>query len=326
MSTPPEVVEAVDGLSEPVVESTTTSEARSEEPASEAPVDDAPRLVFWQLANPRFYLRSWASLDREAEAEREARRNEGLGFDRRPLFALIGGAVLLTLMEYFGDPNLTYRQILDSLAADDPEGFFGTFGPQHQWYELSAHGYWALSRFLGFGVFAVPFIWLGGERLRDQYLSTEGFVAHLPIYLVAFVVVLVAVALVSYDPGFQAYYPFYKQAHRSWADLLIWEGLYFLQFLGLELFFRGWWLKACKAQLGSNAIFAMVVPYVMIHYGKELPETLGAILAGVILGTLAMRTRSIWGGLLVHMLVAISMDVAVILQLHGLPDTLWPTW
>ncbi|MCB9621315.1 MAG: CPBP family intramembrane metalloprotease [Sandaracinus sp.] len=228
--------------------------------------------------------------------------------------------MLLTLMEYFGAKNAKntlYPELVDAVLPD---------GLPRGWELLCEHGYWALWRFLGFGVFAVPFIWLGGERLRDQYLSTRGFVRHLPIYLAAFLVVLVAVAVVSYDPRFQAYYPFYDLAHRSWADLLIWEGLYFLQFLGLELFFRGWWLKACKAQLGSNAIFAMVVPYVMIHYGKELPETLGAILAGVILGTLAMRTRSIWGGLLVHMLVAISMDVAVILQLHGLPDTFWPAW
>jgi membrane protease YdiL (CAAX protease family) len=47
----------------------------------------------------------------------------------------------------------------------------------------------------------------------------------------------------------------------------------------------------------------------MIHYGKPMAETYGAIIAGVVLGTLAMRTRSIWGGVLVHCAVAISMDV-----------------
>jgi hypothetical protein len=54
------------------------------------------------------------------------------------------------------------------------------------------YGYWAVTRFLGLGVLAVPFVWLGGERLRDQFLSTGGFVEHLPIYLVAFVVVLMS--------------------------------------------------------------------------------------------------------------------------------------
>ena len=60
----------------------------------------------------------------------------------------------------------------------------------------------------------------------------------------------------------------------------------------------------------------MIVPYCMIHYGKPLPETLGAIGAGLMLGTLAMRTRSIWGGVLIHVGVATTMDV---LALRGCP-------
>jgi membrane protease YdiL (CAAX protease family) len=60
----------------------------------------------------------------------------------------------------------------------------------------------------------------------------------------------------------------------------------------------------------------MIVPYCMIHYGKPLPETFGAILAGLILGTIAMRTKSIWGGALIHIGVAMTMDV---LALRGCP-------
>ena len=43
--------------------------------------------------------------------------------------------------------------------------------------------------------------------------------------------------------------------------------------------------------------------------GKPMPETLGAVIAGVVLGTLSMRTRSIWGGALIHIAVAITMGV-----------------
>jgi aryl-alcohol dehydrogenase-like predicted oxidoreductase len=51
-------------------------------------------------------------------------------------------------------------------------------------------------------------------------------------------------------------------------------------------------------------------------HGKPLPETLGAIGAGLILGTIAMRTKSIWGGVLIHVGVAMTMDV---FALHGCP-------
>jgi membrane protease YdiL (CAAX protease family) len=56
----------------------------------------------------------------------------------------------------------------------------------------------------------------------------------------------------------------------------------------------------------------------MIHFdGKPMPETLGAIGAGLILGTLAMRTKSIWGGVLIHMGVALTMDVFAVSQCPG---------
>jgi len=37
-----------------------------------------------------------------------------------------------------------------------------------------------------------------------------------------------------------------------------------------------------------------------------------------------MRTRSIWGGIMIHVGIAVSMDVAALLQTTGLPKVLWP--
>jgi uncharacterized protein len=130
---------------------------------------------------------------------------------------------------------------------------------------------------------------------------------------------------VSFRRDFSDYYPFYGDARRSWFDLMAWELLYASQFLSLEFFFRGFWLKACKASLGSQAIFVMMVPYCMIHFGKPWPEVLGAILAGVILGTLSLKTRSIWIGFLIHESVALSMDLASLVQTGGLPANWWPS-
>jgi membrane protease YdiL (CAAX protease family) len=122
--------------------------------------------------------------------------------------------------------------------------------------------------------------------------------------------------MASHTPSFRHTYPFYRLANRSQFDLWTWEALYAAQFVSLEFFFRGFILQGLRRALGSNAIFVMIVPYCMIHYGKPLPETLGAIGAGLILGTLAMRTKSIWGGVLIHIGVAMTMDV---LALHGCP-------
>ncbi len=54
----------------------------------------------------------------------------------------------------------------------------------------------------------------------------------------------------------------------------------------------------------------MLIPYVLIHYGKPLPETLGAAAAGLTLGYLALRHRSFWLGVAVHWAVALAMDLS----------------
>ena len=56
----------------------------------------------------------------------------------------------------------------------------------------------------------------------------------------------------------------------------------------------------------------MVIPYVMIHFGKPYPETFAAIVAGVLLGWMALRSRSFLWGAALHWAVAITMDTLVI--------------
>jgi membrane protease YdiL (CAAX protease family) len=115
----------------------------------------------------------------------------------------------------------------------------------------------------------------------------------------------------------------YKQAGRSWLDFLVWELIYGAQFLTLEIFFRGWWIRATRV-FGVGAIWSMVVPYCMIHFGKPYLEACAAIVAGVVLGSLSMRTRSIYAGFLVHWTVAVLMDVLALDRRKGLPVLLSP--
>ena len=129
--------------------------------------------------------------------------------------------------------------------------------------------------------------------------------------------------VVSRQPDFVRYYPLYKLAGRSWLDFLVWEALYIAQFITLEIFFRGWWIRATRV-FGVGAIWSMVVPYCMIHFGKPYLEACSAMVAGVVLGSLSMRTRSIYAGFLVHGTVAILMDILSLDHRGGLPVLLAP--
>lgn len=149
--------------------------------------------------------------------------------------------------------------------------------------------------------------------LRELGLSFDGFVRHLWIYGLLFLPVLASVVVVSYSPTFQHTYPFYRNP-SSWKHLLAWELFYGLQFFTLEVFFRGFMLSELKYRLGWRSVLFMVVPYCMIHFTKPWPEALGSILAGTVLGFLALRTGSIFGGVLIHVAVAWSMDLTSLFQ------------
>ena len=130
------------------------------------------------------------------------------------------------------------------------------------------------------------------------------------MYILMLAVMLPIVIVASRSEGFQATYPFFEPLPNEplWPRFWIWEVAYFLQFVGLEFFFRGFLLHGIRRRFGAYAIFVMMVPYCMIHFGKPMPETFAAIVAGIILGFMSLKTRSIWLGAALHISVALTMD------------------
>jgi membrane protease YdiL (CAAX protease family) len=229
-----------------------------------------------------------------------------------PALACTLAAVSLVLMEYASE-----RAFLRSLYRDHPELYSA------QWAALVELGTWVGVRVLGFFVLPALAVKLLGQRLRDQALGPISW-RQLGPYAGLFALVLPGLVLASMRPEFVRYYPFYRFAARSWLDLASWELLYAAHFVALEFFFRGWWLTALRPRFGSGAVWVAMVPYCMIHFSKPLLEVLGAIPAGVVLGLLAMRARSIWGGALLHVMVAWTMDALALLQGEGFPRQLTP--
>lgn len=269
-----------------------------------------------------FFRDTWRVLDAEA-TEHRARQAESGRPDYRPAACLMITAIVLTLQEYYGGRGM-YDQVLRPWLAELESGGwrFLKLGKYDEYY---GYVWWVGTRVVGYVVVPLP-LWkllFPKDRLLDMGFRTRGFLSHLWIYGVCLAAVLPAMALVASQPDFGTYYPFYKASSRSWFDFLIWEGIYFLQFLGLEAFFRGWIVGALRPSMGSSAIFAMAVPYCMIHYGKPYLEANGAIVAGVVLGSLAMRTRSIYAGFLVHITVAFLMDILALWRRGALPVTFW---
>lgn len=192
-------------------------------------------------------------------------------------------------------------------------------------WELSGYVWWTSVQAIGYVLVPALLIRYSFKaRVRDFGWQLNEAPQHWRGYLLLLTPILVFIYLVSLGKDFVNHYPFYTQASRSWADFFAWEFLYLTQFICLEFFFRGFILNSLRPALGANAVWVMCVPYLMIHFPKLWLEATGAILFGLFLGILALRSRSIWGGVLVHAGVAVTMDIAAILRKHGLPEFFWP--
>jgi membrane protease YdiL (CAAX protease family) len=240
------------------------------------------------------------------------------------LVAIALVAVVMTMQEYFGGRPLYDDVIRPWFERLESNGLRRIQLARYD--ELYGYAWWILARVIGYVLVPFP-VWkllYPKDGLLDLGLRTRGFSKHLWIYGLCLAIVIPTMLLVATQPDFGSYYPFYKLSSRSWFDFLAWEALYYLQFLALELFFRGFLVGTLRKSLGSASIFVMTLPYCMIHYGKPYFEANGAIVAGIVLGSLAAKTRSIYAGFLVHVTVAASMDILSLWHRHAIPTVLWP--
>jgi uncharacterized protein len=227
----------------------------------------------------------------------------GVKVDRRTMIVLISIPVCLTLIHFLGMPFNLFS-LAPSLKANNPDI-----------NRLLGLIYWSCS--CGVGYVLIPWVitrFVFREGVAGYGLNSKGITKHLWIYLVLFLMVFPFVVLVSFSPSFKAIYPFYKPPTGGWMLFLIFEIFYLVQFFYLEFFFRGYIIFNLEKSLGYYSVLIMAIPYCMIHFQKPLPEALAAIGAGIILGMLALKTRSLWYGVLIHVSVAFSMDILALLQ------------
>ena len=140
-------------------------------------------------------------------------------------------------------------------------------------------------------------------------------------YAFMLLVMVPLVTWASFRPAFLATYPSYRAGSAeaflgasAVATVGLYEVTYALRYVAIELFFRGLLVLGLEKHLGRAALMPMVTLYAFWHFGKPVPEAMGAIVAGYVLGVFALRTRSIIGGVIVHVGVAVAMDLAAYAQ------------
>ncbi|HEY6504160.1 MAG TPA: CPBP family glutamic-type intramembrane protease [Chitinophagaceae bacterium] len=135
-------------------------------------------------------------------------------------------------------------------------------------------------------------------------------------YSLMLLIMVPLVAIASTQPDFLAVYPKLKLVtdvgninDLYWWQKLLFELSYGSDFITIELFFRGFLILAFVKWAGKDAILPMACFYCTIHFGKPLGECISSYFGGMILGIIVYNTRSILGGLMVHLGIAWLMEL-----------------
>ena len=224
------------------------------------------------------------------------------GWERQATVILLASALLLMLHRYY-----TRRSFFRLHFAE----YFGA-GPLAESYP---YYYWFLTT--GITLFLVPVLvarFGTTQRLKDYGFQLGNQKLGWSVTGAAWVLMIpvVILAVIVYPP-FRVKYPLCKVIADSWQTFLPYQLAYGVYMFSWEFFFRGFMLFGLERKFGNYSILIQTIPFAVLHYSKPLPEALGSIIAGVLLGVLALETRTFLYGAAIHWLVAMTMDVVAVL-------------
>lgn len=159
------------------------------------------------------------------------------------------------------------------------------------------------------------FVWKLTSNSQTFYGLTGKNVNWTP-YLVMLLCMIPLITFASFQPDFLETYPKINRLSRAAfiPELSVWQKILFelsygSDFFTIELFFRGFLILGFMKWAGKDAILPMACFYCTIHFGKPLGECISSYFGGILLGIVVFETRSILGGLLVHLGIAWLMEV-----------------
>lgn len=229
--------------------------------------------------------------------EYSSRIAPGLGW--RPLYITTLATLLMVVYHHQGSTQHAPRAFIEA-----SEAFFGVEAEllhRHLWSHLCAVVILLLV--------PLAILWWGeGWTPRDLGLGIRGAHKELVAVVGLWLFMLPFVAYFSTTGSFQAMYPRVPEAATDVQVYLLHEGLYLVKWIAWEFFFRGFLLFGLGRDFLGRATLVSTIPFTLMHFGKPEPEVLGAVVAGLVLCHLALRSKSVWPGVLLHWMVASSMD------------------
>lgn len=132
-----------------------------------------------------------------------------------------------------------------------------------------------------------------------------------------YALVLPFLVYASRQAPFQQYYPIQKMAEVSLYGFAYFELTYGMYLFCWEFFFRGFLLFGLSRSIGLVSVFVQAGAFGIMHLGKPPAEVLASFLTGIVLGFVALRSKSFLPCFVVHWIAALTFDVLIILAKRG---------
>ena len=232
------------------------------------------------------------------KSELESAKEELKFIDSKVLVIFLSVAVLQTISWYF-----TSRQFFrDNFPLD-----FFSVGATADLFEFI---YWFLGDFIVLFILPLLIIKYFLKESIPRYGLKLGKVKIGLKYFISFsVIILIAAWFLSTLPAFSENSPFLQIAKENWVIFIVFEIGALIYMFAWEFIWRGFMLFGLEAKYGMNAIIIQMLPFVILHNGKPFVETISSIVGALLLGYIALRTRSIIYGVLIHFILFFSMDL-----------------
>ena len=219
-----------------------------------------------------------------------------LGMNRKVIVIFLSVAILQTISWYITSRRFFRANIFPSYQFE-PDIY------------LIEYLFWFIGDFITF--FILPFFIIGyflKEKITAFGLKLGDWRVGLKISLLFFLIMLPLIWIVSASPSFTAKYPHLLSLREVWGKFFIYEVGMLIYMFAWEFIWRGYMLFGLEEKFGYYSVLIQMIPFLILHNGKPLPEAFGAILGGIALGILAFRTRSFIYGVIVHMGIMFSID------------------
>ncbi|MCB0745392.1 MAG: CPBP family intramembrane metalloprotease [Ignavibacteriae bacterium] len=223
--------------------------------------------------------------------------------DQKVVTIFLSSIILFTVSWYFSNPKFfneifTFHKQFDPLLED-----------------FASYTYWFILDFFLFLV--IPFLiikFLFKEKIKNYGLVIGNKNIGFSLTALSILVFLPIIYFISTSENFSSYFPLMQKAKDDLIIFIIYELLLLLFLFSWEFIFRGFILFGLEKRFGLYAIFIQMIPFVILHNGKPFLETFASIFGGLFLGYLALRTRSILYGFLIHAFILLTLDMIAFLQ------------